>query len=155
MVHTRRMAGMAIGILLLTIAYAAGQKSPVQPPVQGIVWQTRLEEARQLAQKNKKVVLVDFMAEWCQYCKMLDDSTFPDQAVIKKLRVFVPVKIDVDKQKALADKYGANARKNGGMGIPNILFLSPDGKKLKHIVGYRNPKAFVAVLDSVLMIADN
>ena len=47
-------------------------------------------------------------------------------------------------------KYNGNARKYGGIGIPNILFMDGNEKVIKHIVGYYDSEAFLAVLDSVL-----
>ena len=50
----------------------------------------------------------------------------------------------------LYPKYNANARKYGGVGIPNILFMTGKKEKIKHIVGYHGPAQFLAVMDSVL-----
>ena len=46
--------------------------------------------------------------------------------IIKKSNEFIPVRIDVDKQKDIAEEYNGNARKYGGIGIPNILFLDKE-----------------------------
>jgi thiol:disulfide interchange protein len=117
-----------------------------------IVWQHDVKAAQALSVKTGKPVLMEFTAEWCPWCKLLEDSTFSDSLVISKTAAFVPLKIDVEKQKAIADRYGCNAGKYGGVGIPNVLFLSPDGKKIKHVVGYRNASAFAATLDSVISL---
>lgn len=150
MIRKSRIGLLAIAVLLLASVTACGRKNPKQPSTQGIVWQTNLHEAQQMAKQSQKIILMEFTAEWCPWCKMLEDSTFSERSVQEKINAFVPVKIDVEKQKAVADRYDANARKYGGMGIPNMLFLSPDGKRLKHAMGYRDPKSFVALLDSVL-----
>ena len=84
--------------------------------------------------------MIDFMAVWCPPCKAMEDSTFSDRAVVERASAFVPVRIDIDKQREVASKCGALARKYGGIGIPNILFLSVEGKRLKHIVGYYGPR---------------
>jgi thiol:disulfide interchange protein len=114
-----------------------------------IPWQHDVKAARALSLKTRKPILMDFTAEWCPWCKMLEDSTFSNGRVIEKMAAFVPLRIDVDKQKAVADQYGSNAQKYGGVGIPNILFLAPNGERLKHMIGYRNAPAFMATLDSV------
>ena len=79
----------------------------------------------------------------------MEDSTFSDPGVIRKVAGFIPVRIDVDEQRDVAVQYNGNARKYGGTGIPNILFLTGDGKRLKHIVGYYGPEALISVMDSV------
>jgi len=70
--------------------------------------------------------------------------------VIQKSLAFIPVRIDVDEQREVAVAYNGNARKYGGVGIPNILFLDADGGRLKHIVGYHGPEQFASVIDTVL-----
>ena len=94
--------------------------------------------------------MVEFMAEWCPSCKMMEDSTFVNPGVIEKADRFIPVRIDVDRQKDIADEYKSNARKYGGIGIPNILFMTPRRRRLKHRIGYMDAAALTAVMDSVL-----
>lgn len=116
----------------------------------GIEWTYNINDGLAQAKKQGKPVMVDFMAVWCPPCKAMEDSTFSDRAVVAKASAFVPVRIDIDKQREVASKYGALARKYGGIGIPNILFMSADGAKLKHIVGYYGPQQLVAAMDSAL-----
>ena len=122
-------------------------------PSSKIAWHKDIPAAIETAQAKDKPVLIQFGAEWCPYCIKLNDETLSDSTVIEKLNAFAVVKIDVDKDSALADSYQANARKYGGVGIPNVLFLSKDESVLKHVIGFRNPEEFVAVLDSVLILA--
>ncbi len=118
-----------------------------------IQWHKNLDKALEKAQKEKKIVLVEFMAKWCSVCRAMEDSTFLDQAVIERVNDFIPVRIDVDKNKDLAEKYHANAKKYGGVGIPNFLFLDAQGNVLMHRIGFFNTKGFVALLDSVEIVA--
>lgn len=118
----------------------------------GIKWTYDVDDGLAQAKKRGKPVMVDFMAVWCPPCKAMEDSTFSDRAVVEKASAFVPVRIDIDEQREVASRYGALARKYGGIGIPNILFLSADGTKLKHIVGYYGPKQLVAAMDSALAV---
>jgi thiol:disulfide interchange protein len=118
-----------------------------------IAWHRNLKEALNLAKQHGKPLMLEFMAEWCPSCKMMEDSTFIDSAVIEKTGRFIPVRIDVDRQKDVAAEYGASARKYGGIGIPNILFMTRDGGKLKHRIGYLDAEALISVMDSVLVEA--
>ena len=63
----------------------------------------------------------------------------------------IPIRIDVDKQKDIAEEYNGNARKYGGIGIPNILFLDKEKNIIRQIVGFHNVEQLMGIMDSVLM----
>jgi len=115
-----------------------------------IRWLYNIDSALVIAKEQNKPVMIDFMAVWCPPCKAMEDTTFSNPEVISKSARFVTVRIDVDQQAEVANKYNGNARKYGGVGIPNILFLTPDNQPLKHIIGFQAPDQLIAVIDSVL-----
>jgi len=117
-----------------------------------IQWIYSIDSALVLSKQSQKPVMIDFMAEWCPPCRAMEDSTFNDIDIIKKSSKFITVRIDVDKQRETAVQYNGNARKYGGVGIPNLLFLNPDNEKLKHVVGFQNASRLSAVMDTVLNI---
>lgn len=125
-------------------------RSPIHRKHTEIKWTYDVDKGLAKAKKENKPMMVDFMAVWCPPCHAMEDSTFTSPDVIKKASAFVPVRIDIDKKREVAAKYGALARKYGGIGIPNVLFMAPDGRKLKHIVGYYAPQQFIAAMDSAL-----
>jgi thioredoxin-related protein len=55
-----------------------------------------------------------------------------------------------DSQPQVAAKYKALARVYGGIGVPNVLFMTSNGKKARHIVGYYDAKRLLSALNSVL-----
>ena len=56
-----------------------------------------LESAHQKANDEGKLYFVKFVAEYCQLCKLMDESTWQDQTVIDYIESnYVPVKIDVE-----------------------------------------------------------
>ena len=140
-----------LGIFILFIYGCQSQSESV--PSGNITWYDSIPEAVQAAKAEDKPVLIQFGAKWCPYCQKLHKETLSDSAVTEKLKVFAAVQIDVDKDSALANRYNANARKYGGVGIPNVLFLSKDETQLKHVIGFRTPDQFISVLDSVLVLA--
>jgi len=84
----------------------------------GIAWHRDLNAAFKQASRLDKPLMVEFMAEWCPSCKMMEDSTFVDPGVIEKTDRFIPVRIDVDKQKDVADRYKSSAMKYGASAYP-------------------------------------
>ncbi|MDZ7378515.1 MAG: thioredoxin family protein [candidate division KSB1 bacterium] len=139
-----------LAVTLVAVFMAAGCSPKKHELKGGIPWLYNLDEGFAQAKVEGKPLMVDFMATWCPPCKAMEDSTFSHPEVIRKAAQFVAVRIDVDKQGEVANKYNANARKYNGVGIPNVLFMTAEGEKLLHPIGYRSPVAFLAVMDSAL-----
>lgn len=89
-----------------------------------------LDEALKKAKKDEKIVMVDFYADWCGPCKLLDKKTWTDEKVQSFLKdKTVAVKIDVDDAEDLAKKYKIKS-------IPAMVFIKADGTEVGRIVGY-------------------
>ena len=123
-----------------------------EKPAETIQWLNDLTVGFQKAEQESKPLMIEFTADWCPNCRMMEDSVFSHPEVIRKAGQFVPIQIDVDKQLGIANQYQANARKYGGIGIPNVLFLNREGEKLMHVIGYLNDRKFLAKMDSVLIM---
>ena len=99
--------------------------------------------------------MIDFMAEWCPPCQKMDNETFSNENIIKKSNEFILIRIDVDKQQDIAKEYNGNARKYGGAGIPNILFLDKNKNIIHRIIGFHDANKLISIMDSVLMESNN
>jgi thiol-disulfide isomerase/thioredoxin len=102
----------------------------------------RHDEAQAVAesQRTGKPLLVDFRADWCGACKMLDADTWADPAVRAELLAhYVPLQIDMTAEdeatKEIAERYGVS-------GLPTILA----GKR--RITGFVRPAAMLEALRS-------
>jgi thiol-disulfide isomerase/thioredoxin len=128
-----RWIAPVLGVLVIGVCASAGLGA------EGISWHESLDDALAAAKKNDKLVLVDFYAEWCEPCKMLEHETFPAPAVIQAARAYECTRVDVDQHPELAMRYGVT-------GIPNILFLDRAGEPLHSSVGFYPPAPFADVL---------
>lgn len=52
---------------------------------------------------------------------------------------FVPIRVDVDREKKVASSYYVRS-------LPTSWFLEPDGSKITNIPGYVNPNLFLTIL---------
>jgi len=139
-----------LGLILIIFFFSCGDKVD-EENFNEIQWGNNLDLAVTIASDSDKIIMIDFMAEWCPPCKKMDQETFSNENIIKKSNDFIPVRIDVDKQQDVAKEYNGNARKYGGIGIPNILFLDKQKNIIRHIVGFHDADRLIGVMDSVLM----
>ena len=151
MLNIRKNLKMNNRLFLIGLIFLFSCKNDVKETLVEAKWGDNLELALNQASDSDKIIMIDFMAQWCPPCKKMDQETFSDQNVIEKLNEFVLLKIDVDKQQDVAKKYNGNARKYGGMGIPNILFLDKEKNIVHRIVGFHDADQLISVMDSVLL----
>jgi thiol:disulfide interchange protein DsbD len=105
-----------------------------------------IDELKEVMKNSKKPVMIDFWASWCVACKELEDITFKDEEVMKKLQNFTLIKIDVT-QNSEEDK--ALQRMFEIIGPPTLIFWNIKKQEVPNIkiVGYKNPKEFLEIVN--------
>ncbi len=106
---------------------------------------SNLAELENTIKNSSKPVLIDFYATWCASCNELDEITFKDEAVLKKLENFTLLRVDVTKNSSDDARI---MKKFGLIGPPAILFFRADGdlqKELKNarLIGFYPPVKFL------------
>jgi hypothetical protein len=87
----------------------------------GIGWFTDVEQAKQQAAAEDKLVLLHFRGDFCRPCLSLEKFVFTNPIVGAALNEhYVPVKVDVQAQPQLAKKYGIST-------IPHDVVITPNG----------------------------
>ncbi|MBE7492389.1 MAG: thioredoxin family protein [Planctomycetes bacterium] len=146
------LAGLAAaGLCCLPVLPAQDKPDPKESKEskaaeKGLKFGKDLEAAKKLAAEQKKGIFIDFMAEWCGPCKMLDAQVWSDESVAARVtRDYVPVKIDVDEQPDVSARYEIQA-------MPTLVIADAAGEVLARTVGaaFDNPKDAIKWFDDVV-----
>ncbi len=169
-----RVAGLLIGLwgALLVIGAAGGASDPTRPlafagasgnapggggesSAQTDDFMARFDSVADLdaldaqvakAGENGRWTLVDFYADWCISCKVIESEVFGDarvQAALADVQLLRPDVTDNDAaDRALMGHYGV-------VGPPTLLLIGPDGEEARsaRIVGELNAEAFLDHLE--------
>ena len=104
-----------------------------------IDWQSYEAGIKEIKDQKKKGFL-HFYTDWCTYCKIMNMQTFSDAKIIAYLNEnFVPIRINAERQKDVARKYGVNR-------FPDTLFLSEDSSNLSSQPGFIPADQLLAIL---------
>ena len=121
------------------IGTTAVQQKPAEAA--NIQWVNSFDDGLKIARARNCPLMVDFSAEWCGWCKKLDEETWTNKDVILLAKGFVCVKIDCDTDRQTPARYGAKS-------LPTILFMSTDGKVIHQVLGYRNAEDMIAEMNA-------
>lgn len=109
---------------------------------------TQLDQQLALAKQNKKLVLLDFYADWCVSCVVMDKHVFSQHDVKRALGDFILLRADVthdnDFDQALLKRYDVVAP-------PTIIFFNSQGEEVhqQRIVGEATMKEFLADMNQL------
>lgn len=123
--------------------------SPTISTQEEIDWVTSEVEGLATAKASARPVIIDFWAEWCSVCKKLDKKTYADPEIISESKRFVNIKVDCTNTddptvRLLWKKYGV-------VGLPTLVFVSPDGTILKDktVTGFVVPSELLRIMKSM------
>ncbi|RMO08763.1 Thiol:disulfide interchange protein DsbD [Pseudomonas coronafaciens pv. zizaniae] len=162
-----QLLGLALLVYALACWYGAlsGQTDPMRPLGREYAttnnsavastssqWQTvttsaELDRVMQEAQSAGKPLLLDWYADWCISCKVIEHEVLPDPDVVAKLAGYSLIRFDMtdstSEQRALLDRYKL-------FGPPALLFFAKNGEELSsvRIVGEIDAAGLIGRLNS-------
>ncbi|MCK5100402.1 MAG: thioredoxin fold domain-containing protein [Desulfobacteraceae bacterium] len=112
--------GLLIFLMFLPVQGLTAEKVDFKSYDKGIKLVTSL---------NKKAFIF-FHADWCKYCKKMEEEALSNKKVIEYLNNnFIPIIVDTDAEGKIASKYNAKR-------LPMLYFLKEDGSVLTYRPGY-------------------
>lgn len=134
-------AGQGVIPFLLGALLAA---APLQAQEdKGIEWAESLPDALDRAGSTGKPIVAAFFAEWCGACRRFRSETLPDRGVLSLRDRFEWVRIDLDRNLAVARSYDVKA-------TPEFCLMDASGTVRARIRGALGPEEFRAELNRFL-----
>lgn len=107
-----------------------------------IKWRPWNEDSFRLARETDRPVLLSISATWCGWCHAMDEETYSDDRVIRRINDgFVPIRVDSDRRPDIDSRYNMG-------GWPTTVFLTPDARLITGAT-YVPPDSMVGLLDEV------
>ncbi len=114
-----------------------------------VQWSFDLDQATQVAASENKLVLLHFTATWCGPCKELDRFVFVNPTTIRAISTLaVPVKIDVDVQKFVAEKYQVTS-------VPTDVIMTTAGHVVSRQPSPRTSDGYLQMLSHAKAASEN
>jgi thioredoxin-related protein len=127
---------MKRAFLVLTVFATLGIAA-CRPDSSTMWFSGNLEAARAEAGARDTMVMIEFYADWCNWCRRLDADTFSVPEVQHELAKLVSMKLNGEKGGAeLAASFGVDS-------YPTLIFLDPNGREMDRILGYLPPDKFL------------
>lgn len=142
--------------LLVLIGVSMGNTDPLQPLARLETTNTgqtsnektvkTVNELKQaIAEAKGTPIMLDFYADWCNTCKIMEATLFKDPRVITALKSFVVLKVDITGNKEQAKELLTQFKV---IAPPTFLFLNKQGDEQAHLrlVGETSTPAFLKQL---------
>jgi thioredoxin-like negative regulator of GroEL len=127
-------------LALLTYGSSAGAAE--------ISWYKDLKQASEAAQKNNLPLFIDFWADWCAPCKIMDAEVYTDPKVIETFHgKIIGVRLHFDLQPDMVRRYNVPA-------IPFLVFTNSYGTPLVYHRGFLEAEDLTKVVEAMPPLAE-
>lgn len=123
---------LLVGLAALTIFF--------RPYTRAKGWANNYEAGLAQSVQSQAPLLISFYLEGCALCDVMERDVLTDRDVQRTLNRFVPVRLNVEQNRELANQLQV-------LGTPTFSIISPEGKLIRSCEGYRSVTAFLDFLN--------
>jgi thiol:disulfide interchange protein DsbD len=120
-----KVAFIIVGLLITASAVVVGNRLTEDGPID---WEYYTPEILQEKLAEGDVVVIEFTAEWCLNCKLLESTVLHSARVVEAFEAedVTPIKVDLT-----GNNVSGNELLNevGGLRIPLLIIMGPDGEE--------------------------
>ncbi|MBN1293288.1 MAG: DUF255 domain-containing protein [Candidatus Latescibacteria bacterium] len=117
-------------------------------------WYTDWDKGIEAAKKDNKPVIIDFYADWCHWCKVMDEKTFSAAEITDRFsNGWIAIKVNSEDKNKQATydgntmSYPELVRYFKVSGFPSYLFIDKEGKPVTIVSSYIPKERFGPMLD--------
>ncbi len=145
----------AIALALPVLAFSLRVTSTTETnsaDTKKIQW-TTFDKGIELAQKEDKLLVVDFYTDWCHWCKVMDEKTYGNQQVIdyaKDKVILAKLNAETNEKFKFKDAFYTGRELSmifGVTGFPTTIFMGGDGEFITKVPGFIPAEKFRTVLE--------
>jgi len=117
---------VSLGIILIALPIWGAVRLSGEGPID---WVYYTPERFDAAVEQRKIVVMDFTAEWCLNCKALEESVLHNHKITDLLanEDIIPMKVDITGDNPAGK---AKLKEVGSLTVPLIVVFAPDGKAI-------------------------
>ncbi len=144
------MSILRLGSLSLALVAAVAVSFASRPPAQAddhavsrLSWRKNYKQACEEAGRRRRPILVKITATWCGPCRQMQQLTFTDERLRRRLRRdFVLLELDADENPDLISGFHVQA-------YPTTLVVSPELKVVSRMTGFKSAGDMITSLELV------
>ena len=120
-------------LVLLVSGYAFAQE---------IEWNKDLDASIVSAKQSGRPIVVDFWADWCEPCKVMEERLWKTPDGRSLASKFIFVRLDFDKATPAVRKYHV-------VSVPTVVITDPWGNQLSRVSGFSGPAPYIRSMKSI------
>lgn len=107
-----------------------------------MLWLSNLDRAKNVAAELNKLIVIDFGANWCAPCRVMEQMVWENSEMADISKNFVALKINIDFDRITPGLYSVT-------GIPKVVITTASGLPIWMSTGFDNSRPYMDVLRAV------